>query len=294
MKKEIADFSIYQVSEKGHSLHTLSAYKRDLEAFVVYLNSQGRSSWEDVLEVDILTFLAAKKKKGYAPASISRALVAIKVYFGFLKREGVLSKNVTALLETPKIWRLIPDILSIEEIEKLFQQPDTSHVKGARDRAILEVLYATGVRVSELCHLRIHDVDDLFIRVRKGKGGKERVIPIGSKAITAIDHYLNFFDGTESEDRKALFVGRGNKAIDRMSVWSLVKKYVKQAGIEKTVFPHTFRHSFATHLLDNGADLRVIQEMLGHASIDNTDRYTHVSCSRLQEAFQACHPRLNG
>lgn len=293
LQKDIEDFTIYQKVEKGHSQHTLESYRRDLQEFVCFLEKLSISAWERVNRVHVIEFLEQKKKKSFAASSIARCLAAIKSFFRFLKREGVLNKNVVALLETPKTWQLIPTVLSIEEIEILMQQPDISTKKGARDRAILEVLYGTGLRVSELCQLEISDVDDDFLKIKKGKGGKERIVPIGMKAVKALDHYLCFRDAPDEEGIDALFVGRGQKKIDRLTVWSIVKKYAQKAGIKKNIFPHTFRHSFATHLLDNGADLRVIQEMLGHSSIDNTDRYTHVSCSRLKQAFESCHPRLH-
>ncbi len=291
MQPEIDEFATYLISEKGYSLHTLEAYRRDVEHFLLFLKKQSITQWKEVQQQHIIDFLAFKKQKDFASASISRALIAIKVFFRFLKREEMLSHNVSLLLETPKIWQLIPDILSVEEMECLLNQPDDSNQKGARDRAILEVLYASGLRVSELCQLSISDVDDTSLRI-KGKGGKERMVPIGKKAILAIDHYLAFRDGGLAGRQEALFIGRGNKPIDRVTVWQIVKRYAVQAGITKTIFPHTFRHSFATHLLDNGADIRVIQELLGHASISSTDRYTHVSCTHLHEAFQAFHPRL--
>jgi integrase/recombinase XerD len=291
MQRDVQDFATYLISEKGLSLHTLEAYKRDIQDFLVFLKPFSLSHWKDVQQQHVIDFLAFKKKNEYASASISRALIALKVFFRFLKREDVIQHNVSVLLETPKVWQLIPDVLSVEEMECLLSQPDPATQKGARDRAILEVLYASGLRVSELCQLNIGDVDDTYLRI-KGKGGKERVVPIGSKAIMAIDRYLAFRDDVAAERRDALFVGQRNRPINRISVWGLVKHYARRAGITKTIFPHTFRHSFATHLLDNGADLRVIQELLGHASISSTDRYTHVSCTHLHEAFQAFHPRL--
>ncbi len=287
MQREINDFATYLIAEKGLSLHTLEAYQRDIQNFSSFVQNQVRS-WIEVKQQHVIDFLAFKKSQEFATASIARALIAIKVFFRFLKREGMLNQNVTLLLETPKVWQLLPDILSPEEMEKLIMQPNPNTLKGARDRAILEVLYASGLRVSELCQLKIEHVDDTYLRI-KGKGGKERLVPIGIKAIAAIDHYLTFRDGKR---QRALFVGRGEQPIHRVSVWQLVKRYARQAGITKVIFPHTFRHSFATHLLDNGADLRVIQEMLGHASISSTDRYTHISRTHLHEAFQMFHPRL--
>lgn len=291
MQHEVNDFATYLLSEKGLSLNTLEGYRRDVEHFLAFLKREHIQKWREVEQQHVIDFLSFKKQQDYATASICRALIAIKVFFRFLKREGLLTQNVTLLLETPKIWQLIPDILSIEEMEVLLNQPDSSHEKGARDRAILEVLYASGLRVSELCQLKINHVDDTYLRIQ-GKGGKERMVPIGRKAMEAIDHYLNFRDGIKTAKQEALFIGKGNRQIHRVTVWAIVKDYARQARITKRIFPHTFRHSFATHLLDNGADLRVIQELLGHASITSTDRYTHVSCTHLREAFQAFHPRL--
>ena len=190
-----------------------------------------------------------------------------------------------------KIWQLIPEVLSCTEMVSLLEAPDKDTLIGSRDKAILEVLYACGLRVSELCSLKIYDVDDVYVRVL-GKGMKERVIPIGEAAIQAIDHYLHHYRSQyDSEKLQELFVSTRGKPLDRIQVWKMVKGYAKKVGIVKNISPHTFRHSFATHLLDNGADLRVIQEMLGHASISSTDRYTHISKSHLQQSFEAYHPR---
>lgn len=290
MKIEIEDFSMYLASERGLSLHTLSAYRNDLEQLAHFLGQASIEQWRDVNQQHIVDFLKFKKSCHYAPASISRALIAIKVFFRFLKQEGGVLQNAAFLLESPKIWQLIPDVLSLEEMERLLEQPDQTHRKGARDLGILEVLYASGLRVSELCGLTLGDVDDEYIRIR-GKGGKERLVPIGRKAIKAIDRYLHFRDGEAAERSSPLFTGRGGRPLQRAAVWSLVKRYASAAGIEKTIYPHTFRHTFATHLLDNGADLRIIQEMLGHASIDSTERYMHVSRSQLHDAFREFHPR---
>ena len=288
MQRDIHDFATCLISERGLTLNTLEAYQRDIESFLAFLKPYALHHWKEVQQQHVVDFLGYKKNAHYATASISRALIAIKVFFRFLKREGIISDNVVLLFTTPKIWQLIPDVLSVEEMTHLLRQPDPSHQKGARDRAILEVLYASGLRVSELCRLSISDVDDDYLRI-KGKGGKERVVPIGKQAIQAIDHYLHFRDG---DTKEALFVGRGSQPMHRVSVWKIVKYYAQQAALTKTIYPHTFRHSFATHLLDNGADLRIIQELLGHSSITSTDRYTHVSTSHLHEAFQAFHPRL--
>lgn len=293
MDKELAHFMLYIASEKGLSLNTLEAYQRDIQSFASFLRQQGLSSFSQIEQHQIVSFLATLKGADYASATICRALISIKVLCRFLKREKVTSSNVALYIESPKLWQLIPEVLNIEEVSCLLQQPDPNNAFGARDKAILEVLYASGLRVSEVCSLRIYDVDDAFVRVM-GKGSKERLVPIGTEAIKAIDHYLGHYRWQwDSKKQLLLFVSKTGKPIDRILVWKMIKRYAIEAGIKKPISPHTLRHSFATHLLDNGADLRIIQEMLGHASITSTDRYTHVSRVHLQKAFQACHPRLN-
>ncbi len=289
MRVHIEDFLTYLASEKGFSPHTLEAYERDIETFRLFLDSFSLQDWKEVEQSHLVDFLTYKQKAGYADASRSRALIALRVFFRFLKREGEGVSNPAALLQSPKIWQLLPDILSLEEMERLLHQPGGESWEGARDRAILEVLYASGLRVSELCQLKIRDVDDQYVRV-KGKGGKERLVPIGQKAIEAIDHYLCFLEGQEGDREEPLFISSRRKQLHRVTVWRLVKHYALQAGIQKNIYPHTFRHSFATHLLDHGADVRVIQELLGHASVASTERYTHVSVSHLREAFNRCSP----
>lgn len=237
-----------------------------------------------------MAFLAVLKNKQYASSSICRMLVSIKVFFRFLKKEGVISVDLGCYFETPKMWQLIPEVLQIHEVDALLSQPVTDDRMGSRDKAILELLYATGMRVSELCSLRVNDLSDSFVKVR-GKGNKERLIPVGKQAISAVDHYLIHYRGEMKEENGPLFVTSSGKPIDRTMVWNRVKMYAKKAGIVKSISPHTLRHSFATHLLENGADLRLIQDMLGHEDIGTTDRYTHVSGSRLRAAFKAFHPR---
>lgn len=284
----IADFITYLAAEKGFSQNTLEAYERDCKAFQ---HSQGIVDFTAVREEQLLKFLQGLKEEGYSPASQCRAIASLKVLYRFLKREGSVKNNITKYIESPKLWQLIPTVLSVEEIEMLLQQPDVTTPYGSRDRAILELLYGCGLRVSELCSLCLYDVSNEQVLVR-GKGGKDRLVPIGKKAIEAVDHYLIHFRGEIREDSiQHLFLSKGNKPIDRIAVWKMVKKHAHKAGITKKISPHTFRHSYATHLLDNGADLRVIQELLGHADIGTTDRYTHVSIGGVQKAFYTHHPR---
>lgn len=284
------EFFRYLASEKGLSQKSLEAYRSDLKNFYAFLNQISIVSLELLEQSHFVDYLNTLKSKSFADATISRALITIKSFFRFAFREGFLTKNQTETLETPRIWQLIPEVLSLEEIDDLLNQPDKLTASGARDRAILELLYATGIRVSELCSLGVYNIDDSYIRVI-GKGDKERVIPIGQKALQAIDEYLIHFRGVVESEKDPLFINEQGKRIDRIFIFKLVKKYAKAAGIQKNVSPHTLRHSFATHLLENGAELRVIQEMLGHASISSTDRYTQISQSHLQKAFHTLHPR---
>ncbi len=283
----IRDFVDSLRSERGLSPHTIEAYLRDVELFASCLPIK---EWSQVTSEAILNFLTYLQSKSYASASVCRMLVAVKVFCRFLKKEGVITIDLGRHFETPKLWQLIPDVLSQEEVELLLAQPKGDDFVGVRDRAILELLYATGMRVSELCHLRLQDLSDTFVKV-KGKGKKERLIPVGKKAIAAIDYYLLHFHKNSNEDNPLLFLSQRGKPLDRIAVWSRVKIYAKSAGIVKSISPHTLRHSFATHLLDHGADLRLIQDMLGHEDIGTTDRYTHVTGHRLKKAFQAFHPR---
>jgi len=280
------DFLSYLAVEKGLKRTTLSAYKRDILAFMAYLEPR---PIEKAVEKDIVHFLSNLRAKGYASTSIARALVALKVFFRYGRRFNLLPKDITALTESPKLWQTIPEVLSLDEMGRLLKGPDPSTRLGARDRAMLEVLYGAGLRVSELCLLNISDVDETHVRT-VGKGGVERIVPIGKKAIEAIDHYL--LSSNRSGDEKApLFLSKKGQRIDRMAVYRRIRFYAKKAEIAKKVTPHTLRHTFATHLLEGGADLRVIQEMLGHSDIGTTDRYTHISKGRLHQAFDAFHPR---
>lgn len=290
MENLLDDFIAYISSEKGLSKNSIEAYQRDVTSFLNFLSKGAIHDIAQVRKEHIINHLGIFKNQGYATSSISRALIAIKVFFRFLKRERLVEHNVAFYLESPKLWQLIPDVISSEEIELLIAQPDDQTFVGARDKAIIEILYGSGLRVSEVCGLAIYDVDDDFIRVL-GKGGKERLVPINRAAVKAIDHYLLFFRcDYESEKLRLLFLTKKGRPIDRITIWKMMKTYAKQAGIAKSISPHTLRHCFATHLLDNGADLRIIQEMMGHATIGSTDRYVHVSKAQIAKTFASCTP----
>ncbi len=280
MDDELVYFTAYLSSEKGLSPHTVDAYLRDIKSFQPLI-----SSFRDAKEEDVMKFLK-NLRVSHEPSSITRKLIALKVFFRFLKKEGFIDQNILQNFDSPKMWQYVPEVLSVEEVTKLISEPDQDGFIGARDRAILEMLYGTGIRVSECCNLKLTDVNDQFVKVM-GKGKKERIIPLGKKAKDALDHYLSFRD----DACKFLFLSKNGKPIDRIAIYQRVRIYAKRSGFERDISPHTLRHSFATHLLENGADLRLIQDMLGHADIGTTDRYTHVSQGRLHSAFESFHPR---
>jgi integrase/recombinase XerD len=290
---DLEDFKAFLNSEKGVSPHTLSAYLFDVRSFMDFLKQRNVQQWESVQLEILISFLSTLREKKYASSSVYRKIMSLKVFFRFLKREHLLSNSEIERLQGPKIWQTVPDTLTLDEVQLILKQPDINTFDGARDKAILELLYAAGIRVGELCLLTLYDVDDSFIRVT-GKGKKERLVPIGHHAIAAIDYYLvHFRDHFENEKELALFLMRSGKRVDRMTIWKAVKEYTKKAGIQKNIFPHSFRHTFATHLLDNGADVRVIQELLGHEDISTTERYTHLSQKKLKESFYKCTPTNN-
>ena len=288
-EQHLTEFLSYLGAEKGLSPNTLEAYARDIRFLFQFLHARKLSSAVSVNTESILDFLREMKDKKYAAASLCRLVVSLKMFFRYLKRENIITADPTLHLDSPKFWQLIPEVLTIAEVSKLLTMPDRSSLIGARDQAILDVLYASGLRVSEVCSLNLFDVADDYVRV-KGKGNKERVVPIAGQAVLAIDFYLTNFR-KNSDKQEALFLTTRGKRIDRITIWQRLKHYAKKAEISKNISPHTLRHSFATHLLENGADLRVIQEMLGHASIGTTDRYTHISHKHLHEAFSKFHPR---
>ena len=280
--------------ERGLSQNTLLAYANDLNRFAGFLTAQGLRRFQDVTRPVVVAFLREEREQPRASATLARRLVAIKVFFRFLVQEGVLTEDITESLDAPKLWRTLPDSLTPNEIEALLATPDPHHPLGIRDRALLELFYASGLRISELATLAIEDVrlDTGLLRCF-GKGSKERVVPLGKAARKALKHYVNTarpaLNPPASE--RCLFVNRRGQAFTRNGIWRLVKKHARDAGISKNVKPHTLRHSFATHLLANGAPLRLIQEMLGHADIATTQIYTHVDEARLKAVHSQHHPR---
>ena len=284
-----------QSLEKGLSRNTLLAYGRDLRRYAAYLERKQIASPANVSRREILNFLLQEKDRRLEPASIARVLVAIRMFHRFLAEEGKIPENVTDALESPKLWKRLPNYLTIAEVERLLRAPNARRVQGIRDRAVLELMYATGVRASEVTMLKLSSLDfqDGVVRVL-GKGSKERLVPMGRAARESVRRYIARGRpqwARRSESGDALFVTRRGGAMSRQSIWAILKKYARTSGLGKKVYPHVLRHSFATHLLENGADLRVVQELLGHADIVTTQIYTHVDKSRLKGIHQKFHPR---
>ncbi len=294
MKELIDSFLDYLSVERALAKNTILAYRADLNLYLDFIQKRGISALSQVTKNDIVEFMLTQKAQGVSPVSISRRLAAIRMFHRFLARERILKSDPTALIDSPKLWKKVPDTLSLNEVEALIGQPDPRDKQGARDKAILETLYATGMRVSELSSLKANNVnlDIGFLRCI-GKGNKERIIPLGKKAIHSINRYLEFSRPYFSKQKASefLFLGRSGARLSRQSVWKLIKRYAAEAKIKKPIKVHTLRHSFATHLLERGADLRSVQEMLGHSNISTTQIYTHIDKERLKTVHRMFHPR---
>jgi len=294
MKELIEAFLNYLSVERGLAKNTIISYKEDLNSYVDFMVHNRIDALSKIAKNDIINFMLSQKDKGISANSISRRLAAIRMFHRFLARERILKSDPTSLIESPKLWKKIPDTLSLNEVDVLIAQPDIRSKQGIRDKAILETLYATGMRVSEAADLKAQNVnlDVGFLRCI-GKGNKERVIPLGKKAILGLKRYLEVSRPHLLKNRESdfLFISRFGKRISRQSLWKIIKKYAKQAKIKKTIKPHTLRHSFATHLLERGADLRSVQEMLGHSNISTTQIYTHINKDRLKMIHKMFHPR---
>jgi len=290
----IDNFLDYLSLERGLSNNTREAYGNDLKFFMENLNSKKIESVNKVTRDHIVAFLMAGKKRGLKTSTLSRQLVAIKVFFKYLEQEALVSRNVTDSMEGPKLWKILPVTLTSKEVERLLDAPDLEKGYGIRDKAILETFYATGLRVSELAALTIENIhsSEGYIRCT-GKGRKERVVPISGNALEYIERYMNELRPRLSgeDSNRTLFLTNRKGPFSRKTLWALIQKYARIAGISKRIGPHTLRHSFASHLLANGAPLRVIQEMLGHADIATTQVYTHVDQSRLMSVHHSYHPR---
>lgn len=280
--------------EKGLSENTLVSYGADIQDFLIFLDVGGLKL-EEVSQDTLLLYLAGLKNRELAGRSLARRLAALRGLFAFGLKEGLLDADPVEFLNNPKLTQTLPEVLTRQEMDAILNMPALHEKLGFRDRTMLELLYAAGLRVSELCALRPLDFDPQTDILRIfGKGAKERLVPIHATASRFLSDYLQHWRPLFTPADDKVFLNRSGKGLSRQAVWKLIQKYVAEAGIRKDVSPHTFRHSFATHLLDGGADLRVVQMLLGHSDITATEIYTHVQADRLHNIHRQYHPRARG
>ncbi|MCD6407531.1 tyrosine recombinase XerC [bacterium] len=291
MKKLLNKFLEYLTHQKNYSYHTLKSYREDIEQFIDFLKKKKISSFEKVDYYTFLEFLSFLKNENYSETTISRKVASIKSFFKFLTGRNFINSNPALLISSPKTPERLPEFLSVEEVEKILNIPAGKNWTSLRDKAILELLYSTGIRVGELVSLEIRDINFIeeIIKVR-GKGKKERIVPVGKPALNAL---IDYIEKRPNKKEKKLFLNKYGKPLTERSVERIIEKYRKISGIDKKITPHTFRHSFATHMLDRGADLRTVQELLGHERITTTQIYTHLTVEKLKEFYNKTHPRAH-
>jgi integrase/recombinase XerD len=294
MKRAIAEYLAYLATERGLAANSVAAYARDLRRMADYLERAGAGSFAEVNRARVARLLLWLREEGLAPRTVSRHVASLRGLFRYLLTTGYTRDDPTAHLETSSPWTRLPGVLGQQEVARLLAAPPTGHRSGIRDKAMLELLYAAGLRVSELVALRLSDVDLEVGYVRcQGKGAKERVVPVGAEAQRWVRRYLDSARSplTRGRPSPSLFLSRLGRPLTRQGFWKILRGYARAAGIERRVTPHTLRHSFATHLLERGADLRAVQMMLGHADISTTQVYTHVSRAHLKKIYDRYHPR---
>lgn len=292
----LPDFFLnYLIAERGLSRNTREAYGHDLRAFQQYLKDEKDSALLAASREQITNFLLQSRDDGQQPSSVARRLVTLKMFYRFLTEEGLLQSNITDSMESPKLWKHLPEVLSPDDVDKLLSAPSANEPLGIRDRAIFALMYHCGLRVSEVCTLRLSQLhfENDYIRIL-GKGDKERMVPVGRSAIRQTNQYLDQVRPSllaSHEDNGEVFLSHRGRPLTRARIWQIIRKYAAEAGILSPVHPHTLRHSFASHLLSHGAPLRTIQEMLGHADISTTQIYTQVDQNRLRNVHHQYHPR---
>ncbi len=293
MEALVQKFVIFLERDKRLSLNTLQSYRRDIEQYFTYLQEINLQNISNTNKTTVIAYLLYLQKKGRATSTISRNLASIRSFYQYISKNKIIDQDPTSELVSPKVEKKLPQILSTEEVELLLEQPQCVDLKGFRDKAMLELLYATGIRVSELIQLDTQDLSIEMAYIRCNKGNRERMIPIGSMAIAALKEYLVKSRPLliQKIDEKALFVNINGGRLTRQGFWKIIKQYKNQAKIAKDITPHTLRHSFAAHLLENGADLRSIQEMLGHSDISSTQIYAHIAKNKIKEVYKKTHPR---
>jgi integrase/recombinase XerD len=292
---ELIDYYLnFLAVEKGASRLTLDAYSRDLNRYISFIKKHGIQTIVEITPDDVISYLAQVSKEGLNARSVNRGLAAIRGFYKFLLREKKIETNPVANIELAKVWTRLPDTLSQEEMNLLLAQPGIKTPAAVRDTAMMELMYATGIRVSELISLTMNNIKwQIRILVVMGKGSKERIVPIGRSAYDSLQEYIDqarphFIKGQRTN---IIFLNRSGEGFTRQGFWKIVKRYANKAGFQKKVHPHTFRHSFASHLLEGGADLRSVQIMLGHADISTTQIYTHITRERLKCIHKQYHPR---
>ena len=294
MNRCVNDFVDYLTVEKGLARNSLEAYSRDLNRYIDFFEQNGIERVEDITAGEVIAYLETLRREGLVSSSINRALAAIRGFHKYLLREHGIKENPVAHIDLAKVWFRLPDTLSRDEMNTLLQVPGAATPLAVRDTAMMELMYATGVRVSELISMKLNDVNwQMGFCIVIGKGNKERVIPIGQRAQSCLQGYtehvrIRLLKGAINN---TIFLNRSGQPLSRQGFWKIIKKYARKAGLQKKIYPHTFRHSFATHLLEGGADLRSVQMMLGHSDISTTQIYTHVTRERLKEIHEKYHPR---
>lgn len=289
LDRYIQKFTTYLKIEKNASVHTLSSYQTDLKEFN---NSIREKPLEKITAVDVRLFLARMKEKKLSKRSVARKMACLRSFFKFLCREGYIKTSPATGLQTPKLEKKLPLFLDTNEVVKLIEAPLLSDVYGLRDRAILETLYSSGIRVGELVSLNKENIDFISGVLKVfGKGKKERLAPIGDKALRAIQKYLEKLGTMNVKEKKAVFINKSGRRMSDRAIRRVIEKYIRKTSLNEKISPHSLRHSFATHLLDKGADLRSVQELLGHANLSTTQIYTHVTSERLKAIYEKVHPR---
>lgn len=293
MNTYVKEYTSFMTDIRHKSLNTVESYKRDVTQYISYLDVTGVTDISSTTKTTVLSYLLYLQKEGRASSTVSRTLASLRSYYLFMMQNGVVKSNPTSNLEAPHVEKKIPKILSGEEVELLLEQPKNCDNKGIRDKAMLELLYATGIRVSELINLDVSDVNVPMSFVRCKGGKKERIIPMGHQAKDALENYIDNVRKymVKDENETALFVNCSGARLSRQGFWKLIKYYQHIAGIETDITPHTLRHSFAAHLLENGADLHSIQEMMGHADISSTQVYSRMMNSKIKDVYAKAHPR---
>ena len=293
MEQSIVDFTEYLRNEKKSSENTVLSYARDLKGFCRFMKESGVLDPAKVNRTNVMAYVYELQKQQKAGTTVSRNIASIRSFFQFLQRKGLVTENPAADLELPKVEKKIPEILSLDKVELLLEQPSGEEDKEIRDKAMLELLYATGIRVTELISLRVEDINLPLEYIRCGSDAKSRIIPIGAQAKVSLRRYLDKVREhmVLRPDEEVLFVNCNGKPMTRQGFWKIIKAYAKKAGIEEDITPHMLRHSFAAHLIENGADLRSVQEMLGHSDISTTSMYTSSRENRLRRVYTKTHPR---